>query len=190
MKPITRNIIYHSSSEECSDLPFDNWCGFMGYFAYELRQNCVSFDRDLNMSDQEHCSVSDFEENFLESDSSCVCDEPTDLPDCYFLFVDRLVVFDHLEKCIYLLGISSSDSILMEEGLFHDRSESRAEIVFTETQNWFDQVESTIEAFCFTDELGADEVDGASCDVDICFEISHGHETYISDVEECLREVD
>jgi para-aminobenzoate synthetase len=58
------------------DLPFDFNCGFVGYFGYELGP----------------------EGEGRGSAGSA-------LPDAHFLFVDRMIAFDHLEGCTYVLGL-------------------------------------------------------------------------------------
>jgi para-aminobenzoate synthetase len=55
-------------------LPFEFECGFAGYFGYELKAECDG--------DAAHGSP---------------------LPDAAFVFADRLIAFDHLERCAYLL---------------------------------------------------------------------------------------
>ena len=52
------------------DLPFDFNCGFVGYFGYELKADCEG-------------------DNAFESS----------MPDAAFVFADRLLAFDHYEKC-------------------------------------------------------------------------------------------
>ncbi len=67
------------------DLPFDFNCGFVGYFGYELKADCEGNDA--------HRST---------------------MPDAAFVFADRLIVFDHLEQCTYVLCVTESDGV--EEG--------------------------------------------------------------------------
>lgn len=55
-------------------LPFELDCGFVGYFGYELKAECEG--------DTAHSSP---------------------LPDAAFVFADRLIAFDHRERCAYLL---------------------------------------------------------------------------------------
>jgi len=62
------------------DLPFDFNCGFVGYFGYELKADCGG-------------------EAAFESS----------LPDAYFVLADRLIVFDHLERCAYLVCMSDAE---------------------------------------------------------------------------------
>ncbi len=56
------------------DLPFDFNCGFVGYFGYELKADCEGNDA--------HRST---------------------MPDAAFVFADRLIAFDHVEQCTYVL---------------------------------------------------------------------------------------
>ena len=53
------------------DLPFDFNCGFVGYFGYELKADCEGDARASSPS----------------------------MPDAAFVFADRLIAFDHYEKC-------------------------------------------------------------------------------------------
>jgi para-aminobenzoate synthetase len=62
------------------DLPFDFNCGFVGYFGYELKADCGG------------------EAAFQSS-----------LPDAYFVLADRLIVFDHLEQCAYLVCMTDPE---------------------------------------------------------------------------------
>ena len=63
------------------DLPFDFNCGFVGYFGYELKADCEG--------DVPHHSS---------------------MPDAAFIFADRLIAFDHYEKCTYLLCVTEPTS--------------------------------------------------------------------------------
>ncbi|HSW96609.1 MAG TPA: aminodeoxychorismate synthase component I [Candidatus Saccharimonadales bacterium] len=60
--------------------PFDFTGGFVGYFGYEL---------------QEDCSSAMFHQSSF--------------PDAYFFFIDRFLVFDHKEKEIYLVCLSDKE---------------------------------------------------------------------------------
>ena len=59
------------------DLPFDFNCGFVGYFGYELK--------------------ADVEGNAAHRSA---------MPDAAFVFADRLIAFDHLEQCTYVLCVT------------------------------------------------------------------------------------
>jgi para-aminobenzoate synthetase len=58
------------------ELPFDFNGGFVGYFGYELKADCGGSDR-----------------------------HQADSPDAMFLFADRLIAFDHVERCTYVLCV-------------------------------------------------------------------------------------
>jgi para-aminobenzoate synthetase len=62
------------------DLPFGFDCGFAGYFGYELKADCGG----------DACHVSR-------------------LPDAAFVFADRMLAFDHLERRTYLLALTGPD---------------------------------------------------------------------------------
>ena len=57
------------------DLPFDFNCGFVGYLGYELKADCEG--------SAAHASA---------------------MPDAAFVFADRLIAFDHVERTTYVLG--------------------------------------------------------------------------------------
>ncbi|HET7484054.1 MAG TPA: aminodeoxychorismate synthase component I [Solirubrobacterales bacterium] len=61
-----------------ADLPFDFDCGFAGYFGYELKADC---------------------------DGVAAHRAPT--PDAAFVFADRLIAFDHEQRCTYLVTLCS-----------------------------------------------------------------------------------
>ena len=61
-------------SAELPDLPFEFDCGFVGYLGYELKAECGY----ASPQDSEH-------------------------PDAAFLLADRVIAFDHEERCTYLL---------------------------------------------------------------------------------------
>ena len=67
------------------DLPFDFNCGFVGYFGYELKADCEGNDA--------HRST---------------------MPDAAFVFADRLIAFDHVEQCTYVLCVTEAGGA--EEG--------------------------------------------------------------------------
>ncbi|HWO16344.1 MAG TPA: aminodeoxychorismate synthase component I [Solirubrobacterales bacterium] len=62
------------------DLPFDFDCGFAGYLGYELKADCEG--------DAAHRSP---------------------MPDAAFVFADRLIAFDHLERRTYVLCVTDLD---------------------------------------------------------------------------------
>ncbi len=63
------------------DLPFDFYCGYVGYFGYELYQET------LNLKAQHQSPY----------------------PDAQFLFLDRAIVIDHENGCCYLLAMTENN---------------------------------------------------------------------------------
>jgi para-aminobenzoate synthetase len=61
-----------------ANLPFDFDCGFAGYLGYELKADC---DGDVAHS--------------------------ATTPDAAFVFADRLIAFDHQQRCAYVLALSA-----------------------------------------------------------------------------------
>ncbi|PJD93858.1 MAG: aminodeoxychorismate synthase, component I [Legionella sp.] len=59
------------------EVPFEFHGGFIGYFGYELNQETASIPQT----------------------------KPSEHPDAQLLFLDRVIVFDHLEQCCYLLAV-------------------------------------------------------------------------------------
>jgi para-aminobenzoate synthetase len=65
---------------ELPDLPFEFDCGFVGYLGYELKAEC-----------------------------GYASPHQSELPDAAFLLADRVVAFDHEQKCTYLLCLHELD---------------------------------------------------------------------------------
>lgn len=63
-----------------NEVPFDFLCGFVGYIGYEIKREC-------------------FDENIERGNNQA------NVPDSAFLFVDRLIVFDHQEKHMWLVEL-------------------------------------------------------------------------------------
>ncbi|WP_324281944.1 aminodeoxychorismate synthase [Cyanobacterium aponinum UTEX 3221] len=63
------------------DLPFNFNGGFVGYFGYELKALCGYKNKHISS-----------------------------YPDAQFIFADRMIVFDHLDKCIYLVYLGKENS--------------------------------------------------------------------------------
>jgi len=71
------------------DVPFEFALGWVGYLGYELKAECGG--------DAAHRS---------------------EQPDAAFVFADRALVFDHLERCVYLLTLTDSDGWLGSTEVF------------------------------------------------------------------------
>lgn len=70
----------HQARVSTEALPFDFNCGYVGYMGYEMKAECGA--------SKAHRSAQ---------------------PDAQFLFADRVIAFDHLEECIYLLCLDYAE---------------------------------------------------------------------------------
>jgi para-aminobenzoate synthetase len=115
------------------DLPFDFNCGFAGYFGYELKADC---------------------EGDLPYQSS--------MPDAAFIFADRLIAFDHYEKCTYLLCVTEPTS----------EAAGKA---------WIADTAARLEAL---PPLEPVEVEAGSADEEFAdFYLSRSHQRYLDDIQ-------
>ncbi|HEX3910825.1 MAG TPA: aminodeoxychorismate synthase component I [Solirubrobacteraceae bacterium] len=118
------------------DLPFDFNCGFVGYFGYELKADCEG--RNAHRSS---------------------------MPDAAFVFADRLIAFDHLEQCTYVL-------CLVEPG--------EAE----QGDRWIAETSLRLASLA---PLSAPDRDGAAPSEPVAFELSRSHEQYLQDIATCKQ---
>ena len=115
------------------DLPFDFNCGFVGYFGYELKGDCEG--------DVPHHSS---------------------MPDAAFIFADRLIAFDHYEKCTYLVCVTAPTS------------EDEGERWIRETSERLDSL-PPLEPV----DLAAITADGEPAE----FYMSRSHQQYLDDIQ-------
>jgi para-aminobenzoate synthetase len=116
-------------------LPFDFACGFVGYFGYELKAECGG-----------------------------AAAHAADTPDAHFVFADRVLVFDALERVLYLLCLTRPGDAAGARG-------------------WFDAIRARLGALpplppirrLPPSELG--------------FRLARDHARYIDDIASCLREI-
>jgi para-aminobenzoate synthetase len=119
------------------DLPFDFNCGFAGYFGYELKAVCGGTDAHRSS-----------------------------LPDAHFVLADRMIAFDHVEQCTYVLGVAERgetedlDSWIAETSLRLASLPPIAEPEWSEVATEGDPVE---------------------------FRLSRSHQRYLDDIEACKR---
>jgi para-aminobenzoate synthetase len=119
------------------DLPFDFNCGFVGYFGYELKGDCGG--------DKAHRST---------------------LPDAHFVFADRLVVFDHAERCTYVLGVAERGAVEDLERWIAETALRLSSLPPIKAPEW-SEVATEREPVRFT--------------------LSRSHRQYIEDIEACKR---
>jgi len=119
------------------ELPFDFNCGFVGYFGYELKADCGGSDA--------HRSAQ---------------------PDAAFVFADRMISFDHVEECTYVLCLHESDGEEEAERWIAATSLHLASLPTTTEQEWAAGAE------------GREPVE---------FRLGRSHRQYLDDIAECRR---
>jgi para-aminobenzoate synthetase len=118
------------------DLPFDFNCGFVGYFGYELKAECGG--------SAAHGST---------------------MPDALFIFAQRLIAFDHLEQCTYVLCAGPTDAADEAERWIAETSLRLASLAPLQAQPW----------------------DGTQREEPAAFRLSRSHEQYLEDIETCKQ---
>jgi len=118
------------------DLPFDFNCGFVGYFGYELKADC--------------------EGNDAHSSS---------MPDASFVFADRLIAFDHLEQCTYVLCVAEPGSAEQADRWIAETSLRLASLAPIKAPEW----------------------DGSELAQPVPLKLSRSHEQYLEDIATCKQ---
>jgi para-aminobenzoate synthetase len=118
------------------DLPFDFNCGFVGYFGYELK--------------------ADVEGNAAHRSA---------MPDAAFVFADRLIAFDHVEQCTYVLCVT-------EPG--------RAE----QGDRWIAETSLRLSSLA---PIKQDDWVGSAAAQPASFHLSRSHQQYLDDIETCKQ---
>jgi len=114
------------------DLPFDFNCGFAGYFGYELKDDC---EGDLPYQ--------------------------ATTPDAAFVFADRLIAFDHLERATYVLCLTDAATEADGERWIRETSLRLAALPPVADPDW--------------EELARDSEQ-------VAFTLSRSHEQYLDDL--------
>jgi len=118
----------------CEDLPFDFNCGFAGYFGYELKADC---------------------------DGSRAHDSR--LPDAAFVFADRLIAFDHLERRTWLLCLAPAGEVAGAE-------------------RWLDETARHLASLPAVSEPAR-----AEAGEPVAFRLRRPRERYLDDIDACKR---
>jgi para-aminobenzoate synthetase len=118
------------------ELPFDFNCGYVGYFGYELKADCEGNDT--------HRST---------------------MPDAAFIFAGRLIAFDHLEQCTYVLCVTEHDGEQEAERWIAETSLRLASLAPPSATQW----------------------DGAEQHETVDFRLSRSHEQYLQDIATCKQ---
>ena len=123
------------------DLPFDFNCGFVGYLGYELKADCGG--------DAAHASS---------------------MPDAAFVFADRLIAFDHVERATYVLCVSEPDGVDEAERWIRDTSLRLVSLPPIEAPDW-------------------EQASAQRSDPPVSFRLSRSHEQYLADIARCKQEL-
>lgn len=123
------------------DYPFEFRCGFGGYFGYEMKKDCGY--------------RTDFESEY---------------PDSVLYFLDRLIVFDHIEKKQYLVALTDEDTE-------------------AEAEEWFDKTKEILNK-CTLMEKREEAIEEEKGGRDsFSYRFDRDHEQYIKDIGECFKKI-
>ena len=123
------------------DLPFDFNCGFVGYLGYELKADCEG--------EAAHSSA---------------------MPDAAFVFADRLIAFDHVERATYVLCVTEPDGV--EEGAA-----------------WIRETSLRLLSLPPIDAPDWERLPAERGDAPVRFSLSRSHEQYLADIAQCKQEL-
>jgi para-aminobenzoate synthetase len=121
------------------DLPFDFNCGFVGYLGYELKADCEG--------DAAHASA---------------------MPDAAFVFADRLIAFDHVERTTYVLSVAESGAADEAERWIRDTSLRLVSLPPVDAPDW-------------------ERLSGERGDPPVAFSLRRSHQQYLDDIAHCHR---
>jgi para-aminobenzoate synthetase len=128
------------SVEKNEELPFSFQLGFVGYFGYEMKAETGGERRHISRT-----------------------------PDAMLLFADRMVVFDHAQRCIYLVAAAH-----------------RAQI--DATDSWFDHMRHSLSTYAHKEGPAIPpKVDIPSLDEDLC--MRHSREQYLELIAKCQQKI-
>ncbi len=123
------------------DLPFDFNCGFVGYLGYELKADCEG--------EAAHASP---------------------MPDAAFVFADRLIAFDHVERTTYVLCVAEPDGAEEAERWIRDTSLRLVSLPPVDAADW-------------------ERLSGERADPPVQFRLSRSHRQYLDDIARCKQEL-
>jgi para-aminobenzoate synthetase len=123
------------------DLPFDFNCGFVGYLGYELKADCEG--------SAAHASS---------------------MPDAAFVFADRLIAFDHVERTTYVLSIAAGDGDGVEEA-----------------ERWIRDTSLRLVSLPPVDAPDWERLSGERGDPPVTFHLRRSHQQYLDDIATCKQ---
>ncbi|WNX29351.1 aminodeoxychorismate synthase component I [Brevibacillus laterosporus] len=126
----------YTMQQESAELPFDFNGGFVGYFGYELKAECGAKIR--------HTATT---------------------PDAMFIYSDRMIAFDHQEKCIYLVSIVPSNEPASAD-------------------QWFENMEQKLKNLPLQPALEIPNTDGNQ---PLSFQLSQSYSQYVDHIQACKQ---
>jgi para-aminobenzoate synthetase len=123
------------------ELPFDFNGGFAGYLGYELKADCGG--------EAAH---------------------PSAMPDAAFVFADRLIAFDHVERTTYVLALA-------------DDSPGTAE----EAERWIRDTSLRLVSLPPVEQPDWERLSAERQDPPVRFALSRSHERYLADIARCKQ---
>jgi para-aminobenzoate synthetase len=122
-------------------LPFDFNCGFVGYLGYELKADCGG--------EAAHASA---------------------MPDAAFVFADRLIAFDHVERTTYVLCVATDEPDGAEAG-----------------ERWIRDTSLRLVSLPPVDAPDWERLSGERGDPPVGFHLSRSHARYLDDIVACQQ---
>lgn len=121
--------------------PFEFKCGFAGYFGYEMKADCGYGTK--------------FQSKY---------------PDSVMFFLDRLIVFDHMEEKQYLVALTD------------ERTEAAA-------KEWFDNMELAFDNCILQNKKIKDTEQRTEDRNSFSYRFDRDHEQYIKDIQTCFKKI-
>ncbi|KAF9389010.1 Protein phosphatase PP2A regulatory subunit B [Podila verticillata] len=83
------------------EVPFDFFAGMVGYLGYEMKRESLE---GYHTPSEQQCSC----EGHGDQGADCICDCER-YPDASFVLATQAVVFDHVERRVYVLGVMNNN---------------------------------------------------------------------------------
>jgi len=159
-------VRYNTQNQELtvtqSDIITHHSVSIFDYLKQEIQsRTCSSEDLPFDFN----CGFVGYFGYELKAECGSVLVHHSPLPDAMFLLADRMIAIDHQEQTVYLLCLVSKGQT-------------------TQAEAWFEEITSQLEHLAPIRE----SIPTPSQDP-VIFYLSRSHETYISDIYQCLQEI-